>query len=240
MSHKIGHATLYHEQHPLHDLHWSARLSALGRQALAIAPALAVGTLTPRYFEQGAELSWLAAWCTYCAVELALIWFLALRLDAQATRRRAQWNDPGALMLFVLVTLACCASLAAVALVIDTGRNLRGLARWVHLGVMLSSLAGAWLLIQTVFASHYARVYYRPPPAVKEPARGLSFPDDQEPDYLDFLYYAAVIGMTSQVSDVTTRSRPMRRLTLIHGLLSFGFNLIVLAIAVNVFASSLS
>lgn len=46
--------------------------------------------------------------------------------------------------------------------------------------------------------------------------------------------------MTSQVSDVTTRSRPMRRLTLIHGLLSFGFNLIVLAIAVNVFASSLS
>lgn len=143
-------------------------------------------------------------------------------------------------MLFVLVTLACCASLAAVALVIDTGRNLHGLAHWIHLGAMLSSLAGAWLLIQTVFASHYARVYYRPLPAAKEPARGLSFPGNQEPDYLDFFYYAAVIGMTSQVSDVTTQSRPMRRLTLIHGLLSFGFNLIVLAIAVNVFASSLA
>ena len=45
--------------------------------------------------------------------------------------------------------------------------------------------------------------------------------------------------MTSQVSDVAVASRRMRRLSLLHGLLSFAFNLVVLALAVNVFASSL-
>ena len=72
-----------------------------------------------------------------------------------------------------------------------------------------------------------------------EPARGLAFPGHEDPDYLDFFYHSAVVGMTSQVSDVTVHSRAMRRLVLLHGLLSFAFNLIVLAMAVNVFASAL-
>lgn len=103
----------------------------------------------------------------------------------------------------------------------------------------MASLAASWLLMQSMFALHYARVFYRPAPSHDEPARGLAFPGGQEPDYLDFLYFAAVVGMTSQVSDVAIASRRMRRLTLLHGLLSFAFNLVVLALAVNVFAGSL-
>ncbi|MER2526371.1 MAG: DUF1345 domain-containing protein, partial [Candidatus Competibacter denitrificans] len=155
------------------------------------------------------------------------------------TRRRAQWNDPGAFFLFLWVIITGCASLVAVALAIDTGNGLTGAARWGHLSLVFLSLAGGWLLIQTAFALHYARVYYRPPAYTTEPAHGLTFPGDREPDYLDFFYYSTVIGMTSQVSDVTVASRHMRRLTLVHGLLSFAFNLIVLAIAINVLASHL-
>lgn len=226
--------------HPLRDLHWSARLSAVGRQVLALLPALAIGLLVARARPaDAAETPWLAAWVVYCAVDLAVLWFFALRLDAQATRRRAQWNDPGAAMLFALVTSAACASLVAVVLAVHTGHSLHGLARWLHLALAMSSLAGAWLLIQTTFALRYARAYYRPPIDSKEPARGLVFPGVKEPDYLDFLYYAAVVGMTSQVSDVAIHSRHMRRMTLTHSLLSFAFNLVVLAVAVNVFASNL-
>ena len=53
---------------------------------------------------------------------------------------------------------------------------------------------------------------------------------------MDFLYYACVIGMTSQVADVAVTSRHMRRLTLVHGVASFAFNLVVLALGVNLVA----
>lgn len=94
-------------------------------------------------------------------------------------------------------------------------------------------------MLQTVFALHYARVYYRRGDNGDQ-SGGLVFPGGQAPDYLDFLYFSAVVGMTSQVSDVAMASRRMRRLTLVHGVLSFGFNLVVLAIAVNVVAGSLA
>lgn len=142
-------------------------------------------------------------------------------------------------MLFVLVTLAACASLVAVAMGVPRGSGLDPWPRAGHLLLMALSLAGAWLLIQVVFALHYARHYYLPGPADGEPARGLDFPGGQAPDYLDFFYFSAVVGMTSQVSDVAVRSRSMRRLTLVHSLLSFAFNLIVLALAVNVLAGAL-
>jgi uncharacterized membrane protein len=45
--------------------------------------------------------------------------------------------------------------------------------------------------------------------------------------------------MTCQVSDVQVTSRPMRRLTLMHGVLSFFFNTVILALAVNLLAGAL-
>ncbi len=59
------------------------------------------------------------------------------------------------------------------------------------------------------------------------------------PAYFDFLYYAFVVGMTSQVSDVQVTSREMRRLTLVHAVLSFGFNMLILALSINVVAGLL-
>lgn len=226
-------------QHPLKDLHWSTRLSAFRRQGLSLTAASIIGVAITFFLRTPLIMSLLTVWCAYCIANLVLAGLLVYHSDARATRRRAQWHDPRAFFLFMIVVLAGCASLVAVTLAINTGNDLRGVAHWVHLSIVFVSLAGAWLLIQIKFAFHYARVYYRPLSPDKESAHGLAFPGDQEPDYLDFFYYSAVIGMTSQVSDVAATSRHMRRLTLFHGLLSFAFNLIVLAIAVNVLASHL-
>jgi uncharacterized membrane protein len=68
---------------------------------------------------------------------------------------------------------------------------------------------------------------------------GLKFPGGLDPDYFDFLYYAHVVGMTSQVSDVQVTSREMRRLTLVHSVLSFAFNMLVVALSINVVAGAL-
>ena len=57
--------------------------------------------------------------------------------------------------------------------------------------------------------------------------------------YWDFLYFAFVIGMTSQVSDVTVKSTVLRRTVTAHGLLSFVFNLMLLALTINLAASAL-
>ena len=61
-------------------------------------------------------------------------------------------------------------------------------------------------------------------PACNRHAGGLIFPGDRPPDYFDFAYFSFVVGMTCQVSDVQITSRRMRRITLVHSVLSFGFN----------------
>jgi uncharacterized membrane protein len=218
--------------------HRLTHLTAWQRQVVAVWPGVLVGAASGTWAGLAGAAPWLMAWSVYCATYVGLVWHLAARLDAAATQQRAQREDPGAAMLFVLVTAAACASLGAVAMNVQATQALEGWQRASNLGLMALSLAGAWLLIQCVFTLHYARVYYRSQDDQGTPERGLGFPDGKDPDYLDLLYYSAVIGMTSQVSDVSIRSRTMRHLALVHALLSFAFNLIVLATAVNVFASA--
>lgn len=92
--------------------------------------------------------------------------------------------------------------------------------------------------MHTVFGMHYAHNFYGD--SENRAARhGLDFPGEPDPDYRDFTYFSFVIGMTCQVSDVQVTSREMRRLVLIHGVLSFVFNTVILALTVNIVSSLL-
>jgi uncharacterized membrane protein len=86
-----------------------------------------------------------------------------------------------------------------------------------------------------IFATHYAHEFYREGPT----ASGLKFPGDRTPDYLDFLYFSFVIGMTFQVSDVAVTARSIRRTVLAHAIISFLYNVALLAIMVNIAASAI-
>jgi len=99
----------------------------------------------------------------------------------------------------------------------------------------------SWFATHTMFALHYAHRFYRDDPRTPEAdaTGGLNFPGDESPDYWDFLYFAFVIGMTSQVSDVQVTSRPLRRLVFWHGILSFIFYTVILALSINIVASAL-
>ena len=68
---------------------------------------------------------------------------------------------------------------------------------------------------------------------------GLLFPGRSAPDYLDFLYFSAVIGVTFQVSDVQIEGRRLRRLALLHGLLSLLSNTVIVALTANIAAGLL-
>jgi len=99
------------------------------------------------------------------------------------------------------------------------------------------AVAASWTLTHTTFSFRYAHLFYGDADADPGDDGGLAFPGEPAPDYWDFLYFSFVIGMTCQVSDVQVTSHRIRRLALAHGVLSFLFNTIILALAVNLLAS---
>lgn len=168
---------------------------------------------------------------------LLLSWSVMLRATPETMRSNAKRQDEGRLVILSLVTTAACASVFAIGFML---KDAKGEAGNLLLPVLLAAITilGSWLLVHTIFALHYAHGYYQDgnQSLAESKAEGLDFPGDIEPDYWDFLYFSFVIGMTSQVSDVAIESRSMRRLALIHGVLSFFFNTAIVAMSINIIA----
>lgn len=181
----------------------------------------------------------LLGWCVGIAVYLLLAWWLCARFDSKRTRARAQAQDEPSAVLFLMMLLATLACVAAIVIMMQQLRSLSGIERTLHIVLSMAALGASWLFIQTMFAFRYAHRYYQEEKLNERNGAGLRFPGDLEPDYFDFLYYAHVVGMTSQVSDVQVTSREMRRLTLLHGVLSFGFNMLILALSINLVAGAM-
>lgn len=216
---------------PKVKLPWILRLKAPIRLVIVIAIAVATDLLTQGWLGPGTRL--LLGWDVGALGYLFLAWIVVARSDDDMTRVRAQHYDQSGYVIFLLVLTAASASFVAIGFLAG---NLKDLAFWPRAGYLTLTAAAlllSWLLIQTLFAFHYARLYYARPDG-KEHQRGLKFPDEGEPDYLDFAYYSCVIGMTSQVSDVAVMARHMRRITLIHGVLAFVFNITILAMSINI------
>ena len=210
--------------------------TGLQRLSAGLVAGLAVATLP---LPTGWQFRGLLGWCAGVCVYLMLAWWLCVRFDAQRTRARAQAQDEPSVVLFLILLLATLACLAAITVLMQQSRDLGGLEKIMHIVLSMVALAVSWLFIQTIFAFRYAHRYYQEE-RLKEPdGPGLQFPGGLDPDYFDFLYYAHVVGMTSQVSDVQVTSREMRRLTLVHSVLSFAFNMLVLAMSINVVAGML-
>jgi uncharacterized membrane protein len=214
---------------------WIIRIGAMPR--LAVVLALAVSA----FFAQPDSISWhtraVVSWDLGVLVYLCLAWWLIACADAGMTRDHALGQDQSGYIIFLFVVGAACASIVAIGFVVGTIKELAFWSRAWHLTLTIGALISSWLLIQTVFAFHYARRYYAILGSERTATPELLFPGNREPDYLDFAYYSFVVGMTSQVSDVAVASRQMRRLTLIHSVLAFVFNIAVLALSINIIAS---
>lgn len=185
------------------------------------------------------QLQGLLAWCAGALTYLVLAWWLAVEFDAARTRSHAQSQDQPGLLLFTILLLSVFASMAAITFMLQRVQDLSTGQRLGHLMLSLMALAISWLLMQTIFAFRYAHVYYQEELRGHPHGAGLEFPGKLPPDYFDFLYYAHVVGMTSQVSDVVVTSRQMRRMTLLHSVTAFAFNMLVLALSINVMAGAI-
>ena len=220
-----------------HNLPWIVRLSAPRRLAAVVLLGAAAFMLEPAATSLSNRL--LVSWDIGAFAYLALAWRTIARADSAMTRIRAQLYDQTGYIIFLLVVTAACASIVAIGFVLGEFKQLEFWPRMGHLALSVAALILSWLLIQTLFAFHYARGYYSQGPDADDPPRGLNFPGNNPPDYFDFAYYSFVVGMTSQVSDVTVTARHMRRMTLIHGVLGFVFNIAIFAMSINIISGVL-
>lgn len=162
------------------------------------------------------------------AFMLTVALYIIGRADAAETRRRAASYDPGRGFVWIVVMLASVLGLFASAVIIRQGKSVGSFEGQLHLILCFASVALAWTLAHSSFTLRYAHLYYR-----GEAKGGISFPGDDDPDDGDFAYFAFTIGMTFQVSDTDITSREIRGTALRHGLLSFVFNTVIVALALN-------
>ena len=177
----------------------------------------------------------IAGWNAFALMILALDWLTILTTPLRKIRELAQQQDLSRLLVFLFVVSSACAALFAVGFLISVHKGETRGHLTVHLLLTLLTVISSWMLVHTVFGLRYAHAFYgdSDQPGVHQHAGGLIFPGDRPPDYFDFAYFSFVVGMTCQVSDVQITSRRLRRLTLVHSVLSFGFNTIILALLIN-------
>ncbi len=174
-------------------------------------------------------------WDSFSVCVLVLAWLRMTTAEALKCVRSAKLQDSSRSLIFIFVVAAACISLFAVAYLMSSAKDLPKDKAIGHALLALITVVASWLLIHTMFALRYAHAFYgdSEDPEVKSWAGGLDFPEEKTPDYLDFAYFAFVIGMTCQVSDVQITDRGMRFQALLHGLLSFAFNTVILALSIN-------
>ncbi len=193
--------------------------AAVGLGLLAGLAAAQLGVTMP--------LAILAGWCSTAAAWLALILPAMLRTEPRMLRARTAALDEGRWTILGATVSAALASLAAVIWALaEAPAPAPPSPVMLGLGTVLLS----WLFVHVLFAVHYAHEHCRRD-------EGIAFPGNAEPDFAEFLYFAFTIGMTFQVSDTTTATPTVRRLVLVHGLVSFLFNAVILGAAVNLAAA---
>lgn len=163
-------------------------------------------------------------------VVLYLILTIKMMLtSSQATMKsRAQTQDEGKFIILILVILAVVFGLGSIAAELTAVKELQGLDRYCRVGLAVFTIFTSWFFTHIIFALHYAHDFYG------NGAKGLVFPEDENPDYLDFLYFSCIIGTSAQTADVNFSSKSLRRTGLIHSVFSFFFNTTILALTINI------
>ncbi|MDB5366327.1 MAG: hypothetical protein JWM77_2254 [Rhodospirillales bacterium] len=215
---------------------------AHARTFIAAVVGLVVGLMLPE------TLGWasraLLGWDVFAFVSLALISSLAT-CGPDLLRQRAQREDEGRFVILGLLLIASLASSFAIGFAIRPAETLHGWTLLQYAVETAGTIVLSWALMQTLFALHYAHDWYehdnvsRKSAAQKAETAPLQFPGELPPDFTDFLYFAFTVGMTFQTSDVTVRGRGMRRLVLLHSVISFFYNTGIVALSINIVAGLL-
>ncbi|HEY4191469.1 MAG TPA: DUF1345 domain-containing protein [Mesorhizobium sp.] len=175
---------------------------------------------------------------------VSYIWLVLVQmpsLSASYLSHNARATDQPVAIIFAVTLVVVGVATVSLFLLINSKEN-TGLFALIF---ALASIPLGWFTIHAMTALHYAHIYWMDDagdgsgsrPARKLPVGGLSFPDTERPQGWDFLYFATVIGMTAQTADTGITTTQMRRIVLLHSVVSFFFNTVIVAAAVNLAVS---
>lgn len=183
----------------------------------------------------------LIGWNIAIVLYLILVGIMMVRSTHESMRRRAQQLDEGRHAVLLLAVAAALGSLVAIVFELYNLKSAPPDIVALHIGLALATIISAWSFVHLIFTEHYAHGFYRDLDKAEDAAdddkgKGLRFPGQPRPDYLDFLYFSFTIGVANQTADTAVVSRTMRVLVLIHSVISYFFNTIILALTINIAA----
>lgn len=174
----------------------------------------------------------LVGWNAGVSLFLVLIYVWMSRLSAAEICSRYVEEDESAPLILVGVTLSALLSLVAIVEPLATLRHVHGMERVWHFVLTAITLIDSWVLVATMFTTHYADMYY----SVEQADRPLRFPDTDMPVFWDFAYFSFTVAAACQTADVITLRSSIRKVLIVHQLISFLFNASILGFAINVTA----
>ena len=222
MTNKIKAEKIFLRMHPIHRIIISIILSVI---IYFIIPSTVTKLIA-------AMLLWNVFSLTY----LILSWIVFLKRPVPEIRNLAKKDDGSVVFVFILILISSFASMFTVLLLLLSQKDASAKDS-LYLPVAIAGMMLSWLMVHSIYTFHYAHMYYDDDDNNPgKDAHGLEFPGDAKPNYIDFAYFAFVIGCTFQVSDVEISSPKIRRVVLFHGLLSFALNTFVVALTINLIA----
>jgi uncharacterized membrane protein len=216
------------------------RLDANYRVFFSLIFTAATFLITRNQFSVATEV--LITWIAFALSVIIMDWIIILNAHPREIRKIAKLQDSSRAIIFLFVIAASVISLGAILLLLKSTKGQPGNDVTGHILLAMASVIVSWWLVHTLFTMRYAHMYYDTDTdaGLSKSVGGLQFPDENEPDYLDFVYFSFVIGMTFQVSDVEISARDIRRLAWMHGLISFAFNTAIVALSINIISSMIS
>ena len=213
--------------------HWFYRIRAIYKLFICLSIA-AVSYILLLPVRMEAFTRTMIGWDIFSLCEIVVSLAIFSAVCPQQLRVLASREDASRPVVFVIVISAIVGSLGGVLLLLKN-QTAWLLSEGLETAIYIAGVTFSWILLHILFTSRYAHLYYGDHATKKgEMARGLEIPGNEAPDYMDFAYFAFVIGMTFQVSDIQISSRQIRRVVLAHGILSFLFNTVIVALTINV------
>ena len=206
-------------------------LHARPRLLISVALGVAVAVFLPAEWRPITRT--LVGWNAAVVLYLCVVYWTVASSEVSHIRGHAAKEDEGSVAILMLTVTATLASLAAIIIHLGQGE---GKSSPPQRSFAIATVLLSWFFIHSIFALHYAHEFYRESAS----ASGLKFPGSEKPDYWDFIYFSFVVGMTFQVSDVQVTARKVRHTVTAHGIVSFLFNVALMAIMINIAASTIS
>lgn len=171
-----------------------------------------------------ALLLWEIVAILYLVIGGIIVWrgSRAQRAEPQLARSIVRW------MWIPPVMAAIVGANAAMTALITREAGTQGASNAVLMVAATLGIVLSWMLLHVGFADIYEVT------AAIGSAGRLRFPATKDPTSLDYLYFSFTIGTSFATSDVQVEGIRQRRMVLVHSVVGFFYNALVVAVAFQV------